>query len=117
MVLFQLQTRFLLITLAASVVGESLTTYLLSHYAAEYHKVITQPAFFHKVLNGTVKPEQVAYFFEQVRAVDRSSSLRTDSAVSGHHLWSRLYDTMRQWLEPLVQRSDCVDIEQNAFRN
>ena len=44
----------------------NLTTYLLTKYADYYHNVTTQPAFFHQVLNGTVEPERVAYFFEQV---------------------------------------------------
>lgn len=56
----------LLAILAAGVAGENLTTYLLTRYAKTYHNVITEPAFFHEVLNGTVKAKQVAYFFEQV---------------------------------------------------
>lgn len=58
----------------------NLTAYLLSTYADEYKDAVTAPVFFQRVLNGTVDPGQVAYFFEQVshtidsecRAADQS---------------------------------------------
>jgi hypothetical protein len=59
------------ILLASVVAGQNLTTYLLNKYQDVYHNIITQPTFFEKVLNGTVTPQQVAYFFEQVRTVSK----------------------------------------------
>ncbi|KAK6538866.1 hypothetical protein TWF694_010425 [Orbilia ellipsospora] len=55
----------ILSSLSATLAKQNLTTYLLSRYASKYHSVITQPEFFKQVLNGTVKPNRVAYFFEQ----------------------------------------------------
>jgi hypothetical protein len=62
----------------AAAIQQNLTTYLLTQYADTYKTVITEPAFFGKVLNGTVTPEQVAYFFEQARlsAKTRASKAR-----------------------------------------
>jgi hypothetical protein len=64
--------QLILSTLVADVIGQNLTTYLLTKYADVYHNVTTQPVFFQKVLNGTVAPDQVAYFFEQVCAISYS---------------------------------------------
>jgi hypothetical protein len=43
----------------------NLTDHLLSKYASRYHTATTSPTFFHQVLNDTVSPARVAYFFEQ----------------------------------------------------
>lgn len=43
----------------------NLTDHLLTKYFARFDTATTSPAFFHQVLNGTVSPARVAYFFEQ----------------------------------------------------
>jgi hypothetical protein len=45
---------------------QNLTAYLLQTYNSIYEETITGPTFFAQVLNGSVNPLRVAYFFEQV---------------------------------------------------
>jgi hypothetical protein len=95
--------QIILSTMAVHVAGQNLTTYLLTKYADVYHNVTTQPAFFHKVLNGTVAPEQVAYFFEQVGDISKKSFLALILILlPGHYLWSRFHS-------PLWQHSQSTD--------
>ncbi len=112
---FGLSYVFILSVFALDVAGQNLTTYLLTRYADVYHNVTTQPAFFHEVLNGTVTPEQVAYFFQQVRAApSRVSKLRL---LTGHDLRPRIHIALRQHAQPLDPESGSANIESNTVRH
>jgi hypothetical protein len=82
---------------------QNLTAYLLEKYDSFYKQTITEPSFFAQVLNGTVDPLRVAYFFEQVATPTfpaapiptykihrtRSTAAASQPSAAMHSRWSQ----------------------------